>query len=305
MNPQTAAIVNLVNFKSAVRDTLEYALKRDSHSVQAYENKKKIILNEFNARTVLHNTIENSGEAGEKLKEMIQKLIDEIYGEDSTIVRAADDGLRVDVAQAIAIFEAVIPVHENVEMMVQSLIRDCRAKNIDVSEGVALDKAEERFYRSVALLTLSDRLMALFNDYNAAMNEAKGQPNPSANFISADIGHVARSLRTIRDMGRVTDVRYKDVEDHVFRVLDYMTGKRDMPAGSNWRTVMQQLTDSLNALLRESQDAFGVAFQPVWKEYVEEARRQREAAGKPAAEPVETAGEEPSEIDPATGLPKA
>ena len=304
MNPQTAAIVNLVNFKSAVRDTLEYALKRDTHSVQAYENKKKIILNEFNARTVLHNTIENSGEAGEKLKEMIQKLIDEIYGENSTIVRAADDGLRVDVAQAIAIFEAVIPVHENVEMMVQSLIRDCRAKNIDVSEGITLDKAEERFYRSVALLTLSDRLMALFNDYNAAMNEAKGQPNPSANFISADIGHVARSLRTIRDMGRVTDVRYKDVEDHVFRVLDYMTGKRDMPAGSNWRTVMQQLTDSLNALLRESQDAYGVAFQPVWKEYVEEARRQREAAGKPAAEPVETEGE-PSEIDPATGLPKA
>lgn len=304
MNPQTAAIVNLVNFKSAVRDTLEYALKRDTHSVQAYENKKKIILNEFNARTVLHNTIENSGEAGEKLKEMIQKLIDEIYGENSTIVRAADDGLRVDVAQAIAIFEAVIPVHENVEMMVQSLIRDCRAKNIDVSEGITLDKAEERFYRSVALLTLSDRLMALFNDYNAAMNEAKGQPNPSANFISADIGHVARSLRTIRDMGRVTDVRYKDVEDHVFRVLDYMTGKRDMPAGSNWRTVMQQLTDSLNALLRESQDAYGAAFQPVWKEYVEEARRQREAAGKPAAESVETEGE-PSEIDPATGLPKA
>ena len=304
MNPQTAAIVNLVNFKSAVRDTLEYALKRDTHSVQAYENKKKIILNEFNARTVLHNTIDNSGEAGEKLKEMIQKLIDEIYGENSTIVRAADDGLRVDVAQAIAIFEAVIPVHENVEMMVQSLIRDCRAKNIDVSEGITLDKAEERFYRSVALLTLSDRLMALFNDYNAAMNEAKGQPNPSANFISADIGHVARSLRTIRDMGRVTDVRYKDVEDHVFRVLDYMTGKRDMPAGSNWRTVMQQLTDSLNALLRESQDAYGAAFQPVWKEYVEEARRQREAAGKPAAEPVETEGE-PSEIDPATGLPKA
>lgn len=304
MNPQTAAIVNLVNFKSAVRDTLEYALKRDTHSVQAYENKKKIILNEFNARTVLHNTIENSGEAGEKLKEMIQKLIDEIYGENSTIVRAADDGLRVDVAQAIAIFEAVLPVHENVEMMVQSLIRDCRAKNIDVSEGITLDKAEERFYRSVALLTLSDRLMALFNDYNAAMNEAKGQPNPSANFISADIGHVARSLRTIRDMGRVTDVRYKDVEDHVFRVLDYMTGKRDMPAGSNWRTVMQQLTDSLNALLRESQDAYGAAFQPVWKEYVEEARRQREAAGKPAAEPVETEGE-PSEIDPATGLPKA
>lgn len=304
MNPQTAAIVNLVNFKSAVRDTLEYALKRDTHSVQAYENKKKIILNEFNARTVLHNTIENSGEAGEKLKEMIQKLIDEIYGENSTIVRAADDGLRVDVAQAIAIFEAVIPVHENVEMMVQSLIRDCRAKNIDVSEGITLDKAEERFYRSVALLTLSDRLMVLFNDYNAAMNEAKGQPNPSANFISADIGHVARSLRTIRDMGRVTDVRYKDVEDHVFRVLDYMTGKRDMPAGSNWRTVMQQLTDSLNALLRESQDAYGAAFQPVWKEYVEEARRQREAAGKPAAEPVETEGE-PSEIDPATGLPKA
>lgn len=304
MNPQTAAIVNLVNFKSAVRDTLEYALKRDTHSVQAYENKKKIILNEFNARTVLHNTIENSGEAGEKLKEMIQKLIDEIYGENSTIVRAADDGLRVDVAQAIAIFEAVIPVHENVEMMVQSLFRDCRAKNIDVSEGITLDKAEERFYRSVALLTLSDRLMALFNDYNAAMNEAKGQPNPSANFISADIGHVARSLRTIRDMGRVTDVRYKDVEDHVFRVLDYMTGKRDMPAGSNWRTVMQQLTDSLNALLRESQDAYGAAFQPVWKEYVEEARRQREAAGKPAAEPVETEGE-PSEIDPATGLPKA
>ncbi len=304
MNPQTAAIVNLVNFKSAVRDTLEYALKRDTHSVQAYENKKKIILNEFNARTVLHNTIENSGEAGEKLKEMVQKLIDEIYGEESTIVRVADDGLRVDVAQAIAIFEAVIPVHENVEMMVQSLIRDCRAKNIDVSEGITLDKAEERFYRSVALLTLSDRLMALFNDFNAAMNEAKGQPNPSANFISADIGHVARSLRTIRDMGRVTDVRYKDVEDNVFRVLDYMTGKRDMPAGSNWRTVMQQLTDSLNALLRESQDAFGAAFQPVWKEYVEEARRQREAAGKPAPEPVETEGE-PSEIDPATGLPKA
>ncbi len=302
MNPQTAAIVNLVNFKSAVRDTLEYALKKNDFSTTAYENKKKIILTEFTAKTVLHNTIDASGEAGEKLKEMIQKLIDAVYAENGSIVKLADDGLRVDDGQAITLFDFVIPVHENIETMVQSLVRDCRAKNIDVNEGITLNKAEERFYRSVALLTLSNRLMSLFNDYNAAMNETKGAPNPSANFISADIAHVARNLRSIRDLGRVTDDRYKAVEDSAFRVLDYMTGKRDFPVGGNWRTIMQQLTDSLNALVSESQKAFSDTFAPVWKEYVEEIRKHQAPAKE--AEPQQVDGE-PAEIDPATGLPKA
>ncbi len=303
MNAETVAIVNLVNFKSAIRDTLEYALKKNDFSTSAYENKKKIILTEFTGRTVLHGTIENSGEAGERLKEMIQKLIDAIYSDTSTIVKVADDGLRVDDAQAVTLFDLVIPVHENIETMIQSLIRDCRSKNIDVNEGITLDKAEERFYRSVALITLSNRLMSLFNDYNAAMNESKGAPNPSANFISSDIAHVARNLRSIRDLGRVTDDRYKAVEDNALRVLDYMTGKRDFPVGGNWKNIMQQLTDSLNALVAESQKAFGETFAPVWKEYVDHVHKQQEAAKK-ASEPQQVS-EEPSEIDPATGLPKA
>jgi hypothetical protein len=49
-------------------------------------------------------------------------------------LKLADDGLRVDHAQHLAIFKGVLPIHENVEAMVLGILQDAKKNNIDVAK---------------------------------------------------------------------------------------------------------------------------------------------------------------------------
>ena len=124
MNQPTQVIATLEHYKVAIRDTLEYTLNKEAYNLDAYKEKKRSVLIEVEQPTPLKSIINASGENGEKLEKMIRDFYDDVYGDESTILKLADDGLRVDHAQHIAIFKGVVPIHENIEAMVSGIIRD-------------------------------------------------------------------------------------------------------------------------------------------------------------------------------------
>ena len=114
------------------------------------------------------------------------------------------------------------------DIMVSGIIRDAKSKNIDVRQAELADLAEERLYRGVCYLTMVGQLVRLFNDYNVARREAKGEESAASKFIGNDISEVITLLNTVRANNRITDERFMGVQDKVFALVEYMTGRRDL-----------------------------------------------------------------------------
>lgn len=304
MNQVSQILTTLVHYKVVVRDTMEYTLAKDNYDVKVFNEKKRSILVEVNEKTPLKNIIDNSGENGQKFEALVREFYETVYGDESTILKLANDGLRVDHAQHASIFKYVIPIHENVEAMVQGIIRDAKSKNIDVTQLEAVDKAEERLYRSVAYLCLSNELIRLFGEYNNARREAKGEETATSKFIGNDISEAIRAISAVRNQGHVTDNSFKNAEDKIFFLIECMTGRRDLPAGKNFGDLIKEVQEVTGALVREAEPAFGQLYVPAINELVKEASAHGNKIGGGAEGPQQVDGE-PAEIDPKTGTFKA
>ena len=304
MNQVSEVIATLVNYKAIVRDTLEYTLDKDEYNKKAFELRQKAILVELDQNTPLHQIIKNSKENGEKLEKAIRDMHELIYGANSTIVKNADDGLRVDHAQKIEVFKAVLPIHENLEAMVRGLVADAKKKGADVEEASKVDLAEERLYRGVSYMTLVNCLVKLFGDYNQARRENKGEESAASRFISSDIQEVIKGLNTIRVNNRsLTDETYKDMEDQVFRLVEFVTGRRDLPAGKNFGEEIKLTQEKIGAYVRAVEPAFRDAFIPFMKALAEQAQKDGNVikGDDPAAAKGPQEVEIEGEIDPKTG----
>lgn len=304
MNQISEVITTLIHYKVVVRDTLEYALNKNEFDYGAYKEKKRSILVEIEQATPLKHIIESSGENGEKLLKLIKDFYDAVYGEGSTIVKVGgDNSVRVDHAQHSVLFNHVLPIHENVEGMIVSLINDAKKKGLDVSEVEKVDLAEEKLYRAVAYLTLTSELVKLFNDYNQARREAKGEETPASRFIANDLQNVISHLNAVKAASRITDSNFWDVQDKVSHLIEFMTGRRQIPAGQEFGAIIKDAQDSVNAYVREVEPPFREAYIPLIKELLEQAKSR--VAEQKADKGEEKDDGEPVELDPATGLPKA
>ena len=281
MNQISEVITTLEHYKVVIRDTLEYTLPRDKYDMDAYNEKKRSILIELDQNTPLKSIIANSGENGEKLEKMIRDFYEEVYGEGSTILKAAEDGLRVDHAQHLAIFKGVLPIHENIEGMVRGIIADAKKNNpnVDLAQVENVDLLEERMYRTVAYLTLTNQLIKLFSDYNQARREAKGEESAASKFIGNDINEVIGDLNMVRANSRITDARFMGVQDKVFELVEFMTGRRDLPSGKGFGDVIRETQSAVGGLVSEVEPAFRDAYVPLLNELIEQAKANNNKIG--------------------------
>jgi len=311
MNQISEVVTTLIHYNVVVRDTLEYTLKKDKYDENLFKEKQRSVLIEVNQPTPLKSIIDHSGENGVNLEKSIREFHEKVYGEKSSILKLAEDGLRVDHAQHLAIFQGVVPIHSNVEAMILGIIADAHKNNADVADAEKANDAENRLYCGVAYMTIVSELVKLFGDYNQARREAKGEETPSSKFIGNDIGTVIGLLNTVRANSRLTDGAYKNIEDKVFGMVEMMTGRRDLPQGKNFGDIIKDTQESIGAYVREVEPLFRDVYVPLINALVEQASKDNNqikgSAATPEAvktEPTQIEGEA-VELDPRTGLPKA
>ncbi len=277
MNQVSQVITTLIHFNVAVRDTLQYCLKKESYDTKVFEDQKRSILVEVDQHTPLKDIIDHSGENGEKLEKAIRDFHAEIYGDDSTVLKLADDGLRVDHNQHLAIYKNVMPIHENVNNMILGVLNDAHQHQADVEQVEKLWKAEEEMYRGVAYLTLVNDLNQLFNEYNQARNEAPNhEETPAAKFIGNDIGQIIQNINFVRHNAKETDAVYKNMEDKIVALMEAMTGRRDLPAGKRFPDVMREVIETINLYVRDKEAAFRAIYGPTVQELIAQARADEE-----------------------------
>ena len=267
MNNYTGAIASFIRFNVVLFNTLEYVMKKDNYDLNAFNARKEIISTEISKNTPLKSCLDNSGEAGTKLLEKIKDLLDTIYGDDSTIVRKSADGkeLRVDAAQHIAVFEAVLPIHEEVRSIISAHLVQANKQNMmDEPTFIDVINKEELFYHGLANMLLIDELDHLFAEYNKARNEAKGAITPQSNFISNDINRVVSLMNMLRQRSPIKSNDYYELIDPEFALIEMTSGRRDLPEGKNFGDVFT----SVKKIAREKTIKWENEWKPAYDAFI-------------------------------------
>ncbi len=267
MNNYTIAISSFLRFNVVILNTLEYVMKKDKYDLNAYKARKEIINNEITANTPLKSCLDNSGEPGKALVEKIQNLLSEVYSDDSSIVKLAGDGseIRVDQAQHLALYEAVLPVYEEVRHVIVAHVQAARKENLYDDE--LLDKAllaTEYFYRGIVNMLLLDDLDRLFAEYNRARQEAKGEITPQSNFIQGDIQKVVGFINATRQHSPLTSADYYELIDPEFALIEMTSGRRDLPTGKNFGEVFT----SVKQIAKDKTQKWENAWRPLYDEFI-------------------------------------
>ncbi|HBS02743.1 MAG TPA: hypothetical protein DEA63_02620 [Firmicutes bacterium] len=282
MNQVSEVVTTLEHYNVAVRDTLEYCIVKEKYDPKLYQEKKRSILIEVDQHTPLKDIIDHSGENGEKLEKAIRDFYADVYGDESTILKLADDGLRVDHNQHMAIYRHVLPIHENVNNMILGVLQNAHQNNLDVADVEKLHNADEAMYRGVAYMALVNDLCRLFNEYNQARNEAKGAETPASKFIGNDISAVIQNINFVRGNAKITNAVYKNMEDKIVELMENMTGRRDLPIGKKFPDVMRETIETINLYVRDTEATFRSLYVPTINALIEQvkaddAKRQEEA----------------------------
>lgn len=276
MNNYTGAIASFIRFNVVLFNTLEYVMKKDNYDLNAFNARKEIISTEISKNTPLKSCLDNSGEAGTKLLEKIKDLLDTIYGDDSTIVRKSADGkeLRVDAAQHIAVFEAVLPIHEEVRSIISAHLAQANKQNMmDEPTFIDVISKEELFYHGLANMLLIDELDHLFAEYNKARNEAKGAITPQSNFISNDINRVVSLMNMLRQRSPIKSNDYYELIDPEFALIEMTSGRRDLPEGKNFGDVFTSVKKIAREKTIKWENEWKPAYDAFIRHFAEEAEK--------------------------------
>lgn len=279
MNNYTAAIASFVRFDVVVFNTLEYVMRKDTYDINAYKARKEIISTEITQNTPLKNCLDNSGEAGQKLLEKIKDLLSLIYSDESTIVRLGADGneLRVDHAQHLAVFDAVMPIHDEMRNIISAHVVQAQKDNAyDEPTYPDVLIKEEYFYRGLVNMLLLDELDHLFADYNKARQEAKGAITPQSNFIQNDISKVVEFMNMSRQRSSLRSADYYQLIDPEFALIEMTSGRRDLPEGKNFGEVFTDVKRIAREKTIKWEEAWKPAYDAFIKHFAEEAQKMQQ-----------------------------
>ncbi|MFA6667061.1 MAG: hypothetical protein WCS51_01705 [Bacilli bacterium] len=289
MQTISRVIVSLVYYNSLVRDTLEYTLPRDKYEVSFYDYKRNGIVNEIKVNSPLKVFIDQNGEKGQALLKECEKFGNDFYSDSSTVIKKTADGLRVDHAQNVKIFEEAIPLHESLNNVIRIHEQYAEKNNLKEEKIVNLLKADERFYRAVSLMTLITEIRNQFEEFNKAMREANGQKTPQSNFIEQDLNKLVGLINLTRQQATCTDDIYTNALDEIFKFIEMMTGKRDLPKGKSFQDVFNEIGIELSVFVEDAEKGWKANYEPCLKELVEDNKKVKEEAEKKVASDATTA----------------
>jgi len=267
MNNLSLSILTLLHYNVIIRDTLEYATKRDQFALNAYEYKKNAVMIEIKENTALKQFIDNNKETiGKKVIDEINNLYAAIYADDSTICKVSNKELRVDDSQHIAIYDVTFPLHDDISNIIASHINFARSKGASEESLIKLVHADNKMYQAVALHCLFGDLERLFVEYNKARNEAKGEITPQSNFIQQELVKIVHHINFVKERFNVPDLDYWEVNDMITCLVNQTNGRRALPAGKTFKEIFDEGRKLISAFLAKAENEWKVLYEPAINE---------------------------------------
>ena len=270
LNDTNKYIFNIYHYLLNLRDTMEYALDRE-HSKELYEQRKKILTAGIEQGSALGNFLENNQEQGEKIKAKITEFLNDIYADDSTVLKVTEDGkVRVDHTQHIKIFEQVVGLQESVRDILYGYLNFARSKNETEPEMMNLVALDERMTRCIIAMLIMREFQKSFGEFQKVMAESKGQPTPHSNFIvQNEISKMASLMRFSRAHAHCTDNETLDLLDDVNKVIEMTEGRRDRRDNKSFQDIFNDINRRLNDMVAKLEPQWKVAYENLFKQMVE------------------------------------
>ena len=276
MNQTNHYIFNLYHYLLNLRDTLEYTIERD-HTQQLYDQRKKVLTEGLNENAPLGNFLKNNPENGEKLAKQLKEFIEEVYGDDSTILKISDDKVRVDHTQHIKLFELVAGLQEQLRDILYGYLGFAAQNNDSESVLTDLIAADDRLFRPVYVMLAMREFQKSFGEFQKVMNESQGKPTPQSNFIvQNEISVLSRNIRFVIQHHHCMENEIMDVMDLTNAVIEMTEGRRERRDGKSFKDIFDDLNNKLNALVVKYEPLWREAFQKAVNEAVAFAQKQSE-----------------------------
>ena len=270
-------IFNIYHFILNVRDTMEYAIKRD-HEANIFESRKKIISENLNEGTAFGNFLKNNGEAGDKIKEQVQNFVNDFYGPDQNVLTVAGDKVRVDYSQSIKIFEEVLKLSNPLRDILTQYVAMSRSQKDDEAIITNLVTLDERMFRVVYTMLVMRTFEESFAEFQKMMNESKGQPTPQSNFIvQNELFKMSSLLRESRQHIHVTDNETLDLLDDTLKVVEMTEGRRDRPGQKGFKEIFDDINRRLSEYVNIIEPQWKAAYDMGVKEMIEDQKKAQEA----------------------------
>ena len=276
MNNFSLYTFRLYHYLLTLRDTLEYAIKRE-HKIEIYENRKKILVDNLQEGTPFGDFLKNNGETGDKIREKVQSFIDELYSENSTILVPSGDTVRVDTAQIVTLYDMAVGLTETLrDIVFQYIAYGQNNKEIDPMM-VDLVNDDERMYRIILSMLVMRSFQESFAEFQKVMSESQGKPTPQSNFIvQNELVKMAGFLRFSRQHTRCTDNETLDILDETLKVIEMTEGRRQRPDNKGFKEIFDDLNNKLNAQATKLETIWKGQYQRV----VEEVTKNQQAAAQ-------------------------
>ena len=276
MNQINQYIFNLYHYILNLRDTMEYGIERD-HSLQIYEQRKSVLTKGLEPGSAFGNFIENNGEQGQKLKEKIQDFINEFYSEDSTILKVANESVRVDHTQHVALYEATINMTETLRDILYQYVALARKQNEADPRIEALMDRDEHMYRYIIAMLVTKEFSKSFAEFQKVMSESKGQPTPQSNFIvQNEIVKLTNLIRFSRQHCKCIDNATLDTLDEINELIEMTEGRRERRDGKPFGEFFNDIAKRVNEAIGKAEPIWKDAYQPLMQEMIETVKKAQE-----------------------------
>lgn len=257
---------DIIHVATHLRDTLEYVLPRE-HEEKVFNQRKEVLTKGLSKETPLGKFLEANKDKFEELIKNYNELLEDVYGDNSTILVKTNDGkIRVDHSQHLRIYELVTAMMEPIRDAIYFHVNLARKQNENEAIIEDLMPYDDRQYRLFAYLLMMQDFEKSFFEFQKVMGEAGGKPTPQSNFIvQNELSHYARMLRSIREHARFTDNESLDALDLCLQVVEMSEGRRDRRDNKNFPDLFKEALDNLNKVFTANgpkwQERFNKALQ--------------------------------------------
>lgn len=253
MNNISQYIFNLYHYLVNLRDTMEYTIERE-HKDTLYNQRKSVLTRGISDGFAFGNFLKNNGEKGEEIKKKLETFIDDVYGNDSTILILSGDNVRVDHTQHIQIFDYVVGLSETVRDIIISYMNHARGNNELEKEVVELMNADDRFTRCLTTFLLLKEYEKSFAEFQKVMNESKGKQTPQSNFIvQNELNKLAALIRFNRAHAHIIDNETLDMLDRAIQLIEMCEGRRERRDGKPFNDLFQASKKELGEALAKNE----------------------------------------------------
>lgn len=279
LNDTSLRILDLANVTKTLRETMEYALPRD-HDITLFNQRKQILSSLKDENSFIGRFIKDNEDKLKEFKEKYNEFLDEIYGENSTVlmIGETDKFVRVDHTQHIKIFDYVIYLSETIRDIMFSHVAYARNNKQEEELPAQVIALDEHFDRILKIFLLLQEYQKSFAEFQKVMGETKGQPSPQSNFIvQNELAKLAGMIRFVRGHIHATDNRTLDDIDEVIELVEMTEGRRDRRDNKPFNDFFKSCFDKLGPYVNELAPQYQKKFSEAMKEMVETINAARKA----------------------------